>query len=160
MPPRLFTQPGLDVHQRRPAEDGLGQSGVAEGVALVAGTLRLEGQIDRRGGRATAALSKEAREENLTWALGKLREAHETDPTSLSEARLAEAMVLFEDQREQAATMLQGMADADVMPDTYAYRTLTLVQRALGHDDLARSASRACILNASMRELPLCPVLG
>ena len=31
-PPRLFTQPDLDVHQRRPAEDGLGQSGVAEGV--------------------------------------------------------------------------------------------------------------------------------
>ena len=116
-------------------------------------TVRLDGRVD------DARDDKDRRVANLEGALATLQQAHEADPTSLTEARLAEAKSKFEDQREEAAQMLQSLADRDVMPDTYSYRTLALLQSSLGNQEQAAAASRACILSASMREQPLCPVL-
>jgi len=122
--------------------------------------VRLQGAVDRRRGTTPDEVDKETRDASVAWALETLQARFEASDTPVNEARLAEALALDAATREDAAARLQRLADRDLIPDTYAYRTLAVLQHELGNAELASAAADACVLSASMRELPLCPVFS
>ncbi|MEM9068491.1 MAG: hypothetical protein AAGE52_08290 [Myxococcota bacterium] len=127
-------------------------------VVLAVTTVRLDGRVDRRRWRTPRAADKTARTENLRWAVTQLESLDQDDPQV--QARLGEAYARLMDRQADAARVLRGLAERDLMPDVYGYAALARTQRSLGEVADANLAAQVCRRRANRAQQGICPAFG
>ena len=117
----------------------------AERVMAVA-AVRLRGDVDL----ASSRRSPEARRkrENIDWATQTLRRLHGASPHDVVlAARLAEALTLDAATQQEAYELLTPLRN--VLPDTFAFRTMAILLERFGEDGQSERVLRECLRRTS-----------
>lgn len=113
----------------------------AERVMAVA-AVRLRGDVDL----TTTRRSPEQRraQENIDWATQTLRRLHAASPHDVVlAARLAEALTLLATTQQEAYDLLVPLRD--VLPDTFAFRTMAILLERFGEEGQSERVLRECM---------------
>ena len=119
---------------------------------MAVATVRTGGKT---GLRANIAGSNQARTQNLSWAVERLRDASKTRPhDSLLKTRLGEALAALPRYETEAKEMLESLAKEDLLADAYGYAAFAGVLRATGEREGAEEALKRC--RAMARSKSIC----
>lgn len=147
----------LERHLREEGRDPAVAALVERARTITAvAVVRLDGHtpISRRTARRHVLHGRAQR--SLSWALEHLRARAEADRGDLrAQVRYAEALARFDARRDEALSILAGLAERDLMPDAYGYNALL---RLLDHgSDDWRRAMRRCRRMAVDEADRICP---
>ncbi|MEM9191970.1 MAG: SH3 domain-containing protein [Myxococcota bacterium] len=119
-------------------------------------TVRLDGRVDGR--RARSDVSADQRESALGSAR-RLLERRARSGLPVDRAHYAEALALRRSTRDEALRILRELAEEDLMPDAWGFRTLAKLEELSGNDaarDAALEQCRERVSNARRRD-DICP---
>ena len=113
----------------------------------------------RTGGKtgllANIVGSKEARAQNLSWAVDRLRDASKRRPhDSLLKTRLGEALATLPRHEKEAKDILESLAKEDLLADAHGYAAFAGGLRATGEREGAEEALKRC--RAMARSKSIC----
>lgn len=129
------------VHRsaRRPRDAAL--RGRAERVMAVT-AVRLRGDVDLASSRRSPEERRAG--ENIDWATQTLRRLHAARPHDVVlAARLAEALTLDAATQREAYDLLTPLSD--VLPDTFAFRTMAILLERFGEEGQSERVLRECM---------------
>lgn len=129
------------VHRsaREPSDAGL--RGRAERVMAVA-AVRLRGDVDLVASRRSPEPRRAS--ENVEWATQTLRRLHAAQRHDVVlAARLAEALTLETATQREAYDLLMPLRE--VLPDTFAFRTMAILLERFGEDGQSERVLRECM---------------
>ena len=133
------TAQGVHRDANQPRDAAL--RGRAEQVMAVA-TVRLRGDVELSAPRRTP-VAQQARE-NIEWATHTLRRLHAAGPHDVVlAARLAEALTLDDATQREAYELLVPLRD--VLPDTFAFRTMAILLARFGDAGQSERVLRECM---------------
>tara|TARA_Y100001954_G_scaffold63282_1_gene68925 strand:+ start:125 stop:523 length:399 start_codon:yes stop_codon:yes gene_type:complete len=119
---------------------------------MAVAAVRTGGKI---GPRANIVGSKEARTQNLSWAVDRLRDDSKRRPhDSLLKTRLGEALAALPRHEKEAKEILESLAKEDLLADAHGYAAFAGVLRATGERDGAEEALNRC--RAMARSKSIC----
>jgi len=136
----------------RAAQDHIRRAQRVMAVAVV----RVGGKVDLGRYRVVSWTSEPQRLSNLRWARDLLAGLRGGGGDPVLDARYAEALSRFDDQRDEALTILRGLATEDLMPDAWGYRALWDLERAGGDRTAAASALAECRARAGRLAGSIC----
>lgn len=125
-------------------------------LVLASVTVRLDGNVERRRWRTPDGVSKEARTENLLWAIEQLEAVSGDDDPEIT-ARIGEAYQHLANRQQDAIQLLEPLAQADLMPDVYGYAALARSYEAVGNEEGRDLAVSVCRRRASRVQQGICP---
>ncbi|WP_272428944.1 tetratricopeptide repeat protein [Polyangium jinanense] len=141
-----------EIRSINPGKDGMLQRAQRTlAVALV----RADGGIDLDP--TWRGKTPEQRQKNVAWAvaaLERLREQRKNDPAV--DTDLGEALAKVSGRKDEARSLLQGLADRDLMATPQGYATLGRLQNEAGNTTARDAAVQRC--NTMAKDSSICQV--
>jgi len=139
-------------HGGRSAAGAMKRAHVVVAVAVV----RANGRVDLQRRRVVRRTSEPQRLSNLRWARDQLTRLGRGENDPVMDARRAEALGRLPDGTDEARRVLGRLAEADLMPDAWAWRALADVLRREGDDVGAARAMATCERRAGRLSSRIC----